>query len=108
MTSEHFLIGSPITYPDVTDVKMNRSISPGNALTVLKIMAMQLSASSPTTNQMEKYGSETFGVSTMVVVKEENLPLLRRKLDRIMEMYSVYYLYNIKKLNRFPIYFILI
>lgn len=63
MTSEHFLIGSPITYPDVTDVKMNRSISPGNALTVLKIMAMQLSASSPTTNQMEKYGSETFGVS---------------------------------------------
>lgn len=44
----------------------------------------------------------------MVVVKEENLPLLRRKLDRIVEMHSVHYLYNIEKLNRFPIYFILI
>lgn len=55
LTPGHFLIGSLITdltYPDVTDVKMNRSISADDAATVLEIMAMQLSASSSTTNQI--------------------------------------------------------
>lgn len=55
ITPGHFLIGSLITdltYPDVTDVKMNRSISADDAATVLEIMAMQLSASSSTTNQI--------------------------------------------------------
>lgn len=54
----------------------------GRPPTILEEMTAWLFAPTPTTVQMER--PKIFGVNTMVVLKEENLPSLRWRLDCIV------------------------
>ncbi|KOX80083.1 hypothetical protein WN51_08987, partial [Melipona quadrifasciata] len=74
LTPGHFLIGRPLTalpHHDVTDVKTNR---------LSRFQLLQCSSIFHQLQQRHKWRSSTserFGVGTMVVLKDENLPPLR-------------------------------
>ncbi|XP_076392689.1 uncharacterized protein LOC143265292 [Megachile rotundata] len=94
LTPGHFLTGGPLSdipYPDVTDVKANRL----SRFQLLQAMQQHFWRRWQTDylhqlqqrNKWKVTVPEKFGPGTMVVIKEDNLPLLRWRLGRITEVH---------------------
>ncbi|KZC15198.1 hypothetical protein WN55_00443 [Dufourea novaeangliae] len=94
LTPGHFLTGGPLTdlpSPDVTDVKVNR-LSRFQLLQAMyqhfwRRWQQEYLHHLQQRNKWKVDIPDQFGVGTMVVLKEDNLPPLRWKLGRITELH---------------------